>query len=375
MTEAATPIQIHGLTHQSLEALASERLPTGAGIARQIYAQVFHEGRFDPSALGVNEKKVAAWRAHFAFDLPEIVREVQEDGPLGPTGKVVMRASDGLEYEAVLIPMGRERHTLCISTQVGCKMGCAFCETGRMGLLRNLQPHEIMSQLLVARHVLGWNFGRIVFMGMGEALDNLDGTLTALHIMNDKVGLSMPQEAMTVCTVGRLDGLRALKELGWKRLNVSISLNAAFDELRDKLMPVNRTAKLGELQKVMVEYRPRANFCWGINYCLMPGINDQKEAVQAIAEFCAPLGRALVNVIPYNPGGDPLTRAPSDEEVDQFIHWLKDAGLAVRKRITKGRSVMAACGQLGNVELRKSKLPVRRSLDLLPSSAVEQSES
>jgi 23S rRNA (adenine2503-C2)-methyltransferase len=138
-----------------------------------------------------------------------------------------------------------------------------------------------------------------------------------------------------------------------KRLNLSISLNAANDKLRSELMPINRVTPLSELQNALLSYRPRNNFVLGVNYCLMPGINDAAEHVREVAEFCRPIGRVMVNIIPYNPGNVPIARAPSDEETDAFIHALRDEGLPVRKRITKGRSVMAACGQLGNVELRQ----------------------
>ena len=120
-------------------------------------------------------------------------------------------------------------------------------------------------------------------------------------------------------------------------------------------MPVGRKTPLAELQSALIDYRPRRNFALGVNYCLLPGHQRSRASTRAgIARFCAPLERVMVNVIPYNPGSAPLTRAPSEDEIDRFIGLLRDEGLPVRRRITKGRSVMAACGQLGNVELRRS---------------------
>ena len=145
--------------------------------------------------------------------------------------------------------------------------------------------------------------------------------------------------------------------MGWKRLNLSLSLNGATDDLRSQIMPVNRKTPLAELQRILAAYPQRRNFTLGVNYCLLPGINDRREDAAHVAAFCAPLGRVLLNLIPYNPGNAPLTRAPTDDEVVGFIGWLREEGLAVRRRITKGRTIMAACGQLGNADLRKRKIP------------------
>jgi 23S rRNA (adenine2503-C2)-methyltransferase len=355
----STPIPIHGLTLTELRELAREHVPRGFGKARELYQQVLVEGRFDPEAIGLGPEASAAWRRAFSFELPTVVQVIDEEGETGTTAKAVLRTADGLEIECVRIPMGRDRHTLCISSQVGCKMGCAFCETARLGLLRHLRADEIVAQVLVARVVLGWDVRNVVLMGMGEALDNYDHVVHALRIFNDTGGLAMAQERLTLCTVGRVDGIRRLKDEGFKRLNLSVSLNATEDTTRDRLMPVNRKTPLAVLRAELAAYRPRANFALGVNYCLMPGLNDTREDAARIAEFCAPIPRVLVNVIPYNPGNHPLTRAPSDDEVDTFLGWLREEGLPVRKRVTKGRSVMAACGQLGNVELRERRRALR----------------
>lgn len=339
---------IHGFTSAGFVQRAKSQLERGHGYARRVYRQAMREGRFHPEGLGLGSAACAAWRETFSFELPEVVRTQSDEGPEGVTSKVVLRFEDGLEAESVCIPMGRGRYTLCVSSQVGCKMRCAFCETGRMGLLRHLRTEEIIAQFLVARHQLGWRVRNIVFMGMGEALDNADNVIAALRVLNDEGGLAIGQERLTICTVGHVEGIQRLQREGFKRLNLSISLNAATDTLRSEIMPINRRTDLGELQKVLFSYRPRRNFALGVNYCLLPGINDTPSDARAVAEFCAPLGRVLVNVIPYNPGTMPLSRAPEPYEVSRFIGWLRERGLPVRERITKGRSLMAACGQLGN---------------------------
>ena len=354
-----SPLAIHGLTWAQLRHEARERLTKGHGRARAVYRQVMEEARFEPEQLELADRWAAGWREAFTLELPTVVRTVSEEGETGTTAKAVLRLDDGWEVECVLIPMGRGRSTLCVSSQVGCKMGCTFCETAKMGLIRHLRADEIVAQVLVAQGVLGWPVRNVVFMGMGEALDNAEALLQAIRILNDPAGMAMGQERMTICTVGRVDGIERLAREGLKRVNLSVSLNAPDDATRDRLMPVNRKYPLSELQAALAAYRPRRNFTLGVNYCLMPGLNDSREAAAAIAAFCEPIARVLINVIPYNPGSDPLTRAPSDEEIDEFIGWIREEGLPVRKRITKGRSVMAACGQLGNPEAREKKRRLR----------------
>jgi 23S rRNA (adenine2503-C2)-methyltransferase len=348
-------IDLLGQTGLELKALAEARLESGHGLWRQIYDDAL-EGRFTPEAHPMSAKSIAGWREHFELRLPEVTQTIVEptDG-FDDTVKLVMRTHDGLELESVRIPMGGDRYTLCVSSQVGCKLACTFCETGKMGLLRNLSASEIVAQVVIARG-LGKPIRNIVFMGMGEPLDNLEHLLTALKILNDKRGYQYGQDRLTVCTAGIPEGLRRLGELGWKRLDVSISLNAATDPKRDRVMPINKKFPLAELQQALIEFPRRKSFVYAINYCLMPGINDSPEDAIAVAEFVRPIGRALVNLIPYNPGTKPLTRAPEEDEIERFVDQLKAAGALVRRRVTKGRSVMAACGQLGNLALRKQRL-------------------
>ena len=352
---------ILGLTSDELAEAARFALPVGHGIAHALYPRVLREGRFAIDDFPISTATAAVWRERFHAPLLEVVRHVDEMTDAGTTAKAVFRTRDGYEIEAVRIPMhvdddGRMEHTICISSQVGCKMGCTFCETGRMGLLRNLDAGEIVAQVVTARAVLGWEPKNIVFMGMGEALDNADHVIQALKVLTDKRGLHYGQERITVCTSGHAEGIARLAALGWKRLNLSISLNGGTDEVRSRIMPVNRRTPLAELQRILAAYPQRRNFTLGVNYCLLPGLNDSRADAEHVARFCAGLGRVLLNLIPYNPGNLPLTRAPSEEETVAFIAWLREEGLPVRRRITKGRTIMAACGQLGNAELRKKKL-------------------
>lgn len=344
---------------------ATARAMPGHGAARALFRQAMTEGRFQPEDLGLAPASCRAWRARYRMTelgVRQVISEPSFDGRA--TEKAILATEDGMEVECVRIPMGRDRTTLCISSQVGCRMACAFCETAKMGLIRNLTADEIVAQVVTAKTRLGWSVDKIVFMGMGEPLDNVDSVMQALRVLHDPRGLAFGQPDLTVCTAGRVEGLARLRTLGWSRLNLSVSLNAADDPTRSRIMPVNRSSNLQALQQALIAYRPRPRFIFAINYCLLPGINDRPQDVESVAAFCRPLGRALVNVIPYNPGSKPLTRAPTEGETDRFIIALKEAGLPVQRRRTKGRSVMAACGQLGNLELRR-----RRRLQVVTGEA------
>jgi len=327
--------------------LVASGLPAGkASNLRQAYAAALREGCWEPGRF-LSRADAAALLPRFSVGLLKPARVVAEDGEFGPTSKAVMMLADGETVECVLIPSPSGPATLCVSSQVGCRMGCAFCETGRAGLKRNLSAAEIVSQAVTARVSLGWVFRNIVFMGMGEPLDNFDGLSGALAVLFEQAGLGVAQERVTVCTVGLVTGIARLKSLGYRRLGLSVSLNAPDDATRSHLMPANRAGGLGALAEALAAYPPRRNFMLGVNYCLIPGLNDGPDAAAGIAAFAGRVGRVLVNVIPYNPGSVPIGRAPDDAETDAFVGALRVAGLDVRVRSPRGRSLMAACGQLG----------------------------
>jgi len=352
--EAASGQDVLALGFADFEARARALLPSGWGLAGAIYSEVFSRGVLAPEGRGLSEASTRAWRGAFRVGLLEVKRTVEEEGEFGPTIKALLACGDGSEIEVVLIPMpsrankeGSRRATLCLSSQVGCRMGCAFCETGRGGLSRNLGAAEIVSQLVTVRALLGWDFGNLVFMGMGEPLDNLEEVATALRIITDPRGLGFGWERITVCTSGDSRGIARLRELGHPRLNLSLSLNAADDETRSALMPANRRSNLASLAAALAAYPRRRNFAFALNWCLIPGRNDSREDARGAAAFARSLGRALVNLIPYNPGSAPLARAPTAEELDRFAAWLEAEGCLVKRRATKGGAIMAGCGQLG----------------------------
>ncbi|MCA8975567.1 MAG: radical SAM protein [Planctomycetes bacterium] len=337
---------ILGLTTDQLRAAAAQAFGSGkgTGLAGRLHRDALCLGRFTPERHGLGPRAAAGWRRIAQLDLPTVAATQQEQFGTGTVTKRLLRLLDGSTVESVQLPMGHGRSSLCVSTQVGCARACTFCESGRGGLVRNLTAGEITAQVTIACQVARPH--NLVFMGMGEPLDNLDPLLQALAVLTDRSGLAYAQDRMTVCTVGHVPGILALRRLGWKRLGLALSLNAATDAQRAQLMPHSVRYPLAEIQRALIDYRQRRNLALGIHWCLLPGINDSAADAAAIARFCAPLGRVLVHVIPYNPGTAPIAPPPSDDEVATFIGRLRAAGLAVRRRITKGRSVMAACGQL-----------------------------
>ena len=313
-----------------------------------------------------------------------IVREHREEVAEGTTIKFLQRVGHGaaadrvsrgadLHVESVVIPMigrgGSRTHTLCVSSQVGCAMGCGFCETARMGLVRSLAPAEIVGQWWAARHGLGVPVRNIVFMGMGEPLDNLDAVLDAIAILTDHDGPGLAMSRITVSTVGRIDGLRrlaaAMDRPGWRRLGLAVSINAPNDAIRTAIMPINRAMPMADLREAVLAVpglgRGR-KVCF--EYVLMPGINDAPQHADELADYLRPftaagstdgLTRGMVNVIPYNPRRDSPWPAPDDSTVDRFVERLVARGLFVRRRRTKGRTMMGACGQLGTDEIRRRR--------------------
>lgn len=360
--ESVEPTDPLGLDLPSLVAQFRERWAKGEYHAQALFRSIHREGIFDPRTLGefVGNPALAD---DVAAQLPVRLPPVAGRSSDGSTYKFLLRLRDGLESESVVIPM-RSYKSLCVSSQVGCKMGCAFCETARLGHLRDLEAGEIVAQVLVARHVLGEPVENVVFMGMGEPMDNLDNVLRSVRILSDQRGLSIPLPSITLSTSGHVDGIRRLARLaalpppeGFPRLRLAVSLNAPTDDLRSELMPVNRRWNLARLREALLEFplaRPRDALF--VEYVLLDGVNDSRDQALEIVEFLRGI-KACVNLIPHNPGPDSPYRRPPDSRVREFLRWLLDAGQRTRLRGTKGADAMAACGQLGNPD---QKRPGRR---------------
>ena len=326
------------------------------GRAREQYTALFREGRPAawmrmPSMPVVREEAEGA-TVKFA--------QLLEPSPLDPPS--VRDAGGSLETESVILPQqsagGRPRVSLCVSSQVGCAMGCTFCETARMGRMRQLSTEEIIAQWFAARHQFGTRIDNIVFMGMGEPMDNLDAVLPAIEILAGHHGPAIAPSRITVSTVGKADGIRRYADFasrrGFRRLNLAVSLNAPNDEIRDAIMPINRAVPMDELFAAMRDWVERVAARILIEYVLIPGVNDGLEHAD---QLVARLGElpATVNVIPYNPRRDSPWPAPEEATVIAFTERVAAGGRLVKRRRTMGRSLMGACGQLGNPAIRSRR--------------------
>lgn len=242
--------------------------------------------------------------------------------------------------------------TLCISSQVGCRMGCAFCETGRMGLIRHLSTAEIVMQVFLAVHTLKAKVRNIVFMGMGEPLDNYDHVLQAIRVLSDPNALALGESRITVSTSGLVDKIYQLIEDFPPAVNLAVSVNASNDMIRQKIMPVNRKWDMNQLRKAMDLYcsHPRRQIL--AEYVLIKDVNDSIENAKELADYLRGL-KVKVNLIPYNPQSRDRFAPSPNEKIEDFIATLRQEGYQVLIRKTKGQDIMAACGQLGNLQLRK----------------------
>jgi 23S rRNA (adenine2503-C2)-methyltransferase len=267
------------------------------------------------------------------------------------TRKFLFGLSDGHSIESVLIPEAK-RLTLCVSTQAGCGFGCAFCATAVLGLKRNLRASEILDQILEASRSLAVDqrITHVVLMGMGEPLANYAETVKALNVMTDTSwGIGISPRRITLSTVGLVPQIQRLMEE--TKVNLAVSLHAATDELRGKLMPVNRKYSLQQLmdccRALPIPRRKRITF----EYVLLGGINDSIEDAQALCQLLQGI-RCKVNVIPFNPHPGSSYRRPNDAEVEKFQQYLQSQGLQINVRRPRGDDIQAACGQLQGEEIQ-----------------------
>ncbi len=259
--------------------------------------------------------------------------------------KFVSSMEDGCLVESVLIP-SQNRTTLCVSSQVGCRMGCRFCATGFMGFVRHLTVEEIVSQVYAARFELRRPVHNIVLMGMGEPLDNLDNVVRAVRVMSDQRGLDIAHRHITLSTAGHADGIERLGALGLCNLRLAVSINAPNNGLRSQLMPINRRFPLERLKESLLAHPLGKNGVIFVEYVLLEGINDSEEHAGELARYLRGL-KARVNVITYNGDGTTTYKTPSPERVRRFCGWLADERLFVRERRSRGGNIMGGCGQLG----------------------------
>jgi len=322
----------------ALEARGHERFR-----ARQIFGWLYKRGVSDVAAMtDLSRELRATLSSDFTVATPSLAhRDTSIDG----TEKFLLKLGDGRQVESVFIP-DTPAMTFCISTQVGCAMACAFCLTGKMGLVRNLTAGEIVGQVrvLVGATNLHDTPFNIVLMGMGEPLHNYDETIKAIRILCDEHGFALPARRITLSTVGLLP---QLEQLAREPLmpNLAISLHAPTDDQRGQLVPINRKWGIAEIiaacKRFPLKKRSRITF----EYVLLAGVNDRPDDARKLARLLHGV-KAKVNVIPLNAAaGIPFER-PSDAAVDRFAKIVAEHDVTVSVRKSRGRDIRAACGQL-----------------------------
>lgn len=332
------------LTFEDLTGVFTEHLGKGPFLAGALYREFYKQLNplaWKSPAIAASPGLPDRLRRLMAFEPGRVAEQVKQDGVI----KFVTALKDGHRIESVILPMA-SHWTVCVSSQVGCRMGCRFCETARLGLIRQLSVEEIVGQVYTARQRFGASVRNVVFMGMGEPFDNFDTVIQAVHVLSDQRGLDIAQRYITLSTAGRVDGIEKMATLGMPHLKLAVSLNAPNDRLRSQLMPINKAVPLDRLRASLMRYPLKKGYDIMVAYVLMPGVNDGPKCARQLADWLSPLS-AKVNLIPFNPGSDTPYRSPSEKEMDTFRQQLIDLGVNVQKRAPRGRDLMAACGQLG----------------------------
>jgi len=359
-----------GKTTEQISALLAERgLPAYRG--RQVAEWIYRKGQ--PTQGGG-----AAATFSTMTDLPAALREkLATDFTINPlkvvetahdtrdgTVKIVVELYDGPKVEAVLMP-DTKRVSVCISSQAGCPLACAFCATGTMGLARNLTAGEIVGQLLELQRLIDRRITHVVFMGMGEPLLNLDQVLIAIKILNDEIGIAMRH--ITVSTVGVLP---AVEKLAAENLQITlaVSLHAPNDPLRNRLVPIHTKYDMKKLMDTCRSYFLTTGRRVTFEYILLRGVNDNPKEASELAALLKDAGGA-VNLIPYNPTtvAERFDR-PEGERIVGFRRILEDAGITVTQRKERGQQIFAACGQLATQERYKAS-PTARPLKLVEGAS------
>jgi 23S rRNA (adenine2503-C2)-methyltransferase len=263
----------------------------------------------------------------------------------GQTVKVLLNFQDSLSAEAVLMKHSDKRNTICVSSQVGCPLGCLFCETGKMGFKRNLTESEIVEQVLFFSRYLKKNNEKItnvVFMGMGEPFLNWENVRQAIKIINDDNCFGIGARKISISTSGIIEGIEALAE-EFPQINLAISLHASDDKLRSELMPVNKKYPLQKILQAVDEYIKKTNRKVMFEYVMLKDVNDSEEQAKSLVKLLKkPL--YMINLIAYNPNG--RFESTSAEKIKKFKAILEAAGIFTTQRYRFGTDIEAACGQL-----------------------------
>ncbi len=274
---------------------------------------------------------------------PEHVQE-SSDG----TTKIAFKLHDNLLVEGVLIP-SEKRATACISCQVGCKLGCDFCATAGLGFKRDLTAGEIYDQIFYIKTLAeekGYNFSNIVYMGMGEPLLNYDNVMQSIDMVTGKQGLEMSPRRITLSTAGLPHMIKRLADDDVK-FNLAISLHSAINEVRNTIMPINKTYNLEDLSEAIMYFVEKTDSRPTFEYLLLKNINDSLDDAKALAHFCKSFP-VKINIIEYNPTEKDKYQKANLDKLEAFTKYLESKNIIVNVRRSRGKDIDAACGQLAN---------------------------
>lgn len=352
-----TPADRHNFFNLTRAGLG-EILKTEFGVpsfrATQLFQWVYRKGVTDFAQMtDISADLRERLAGRFEFPMAAIdTRQISEDG----TRKYVFRLADGKLVESVMIKQPT-RMTLCVSSQVGCGMGCKFCRTATMGFVRHLTPGEIMAQVMGViedAKQFGDGFSNMVFMGMGEPLHNYDGVMSTLHILTDAHGLAISPRRITVSTSGLVP---AIKNFGAQKApaNLAISLNATTDEIRSRVMPVNQRFSIAELMAAAKEYTTVSGKDVTLEYVMLSGLNDSAADLGRLVKLVNGLP-SKINLIPYNDNAGLGFQTPARAWVMEWRNKLVSKGINATIRWSKGQDINAACGQLVTESARRKKV-------------------
>ncbi len=313
----------------------------------QVYEWLWQKGaHVFEDMTNLSKTTRAALDEHFVINHIKVDQmQRSSDGTI----KNAVKLHDGLTVESVLIPT-HTRTTACVSSQVGCSLNCKFCATARLKRMRNLNPDEIVDQVVVIDQQSKLYHNRplsnIVFMGMGEPLMNYNNVLKAIDKITSPEGLGMSPKRITVSTSGVPKIIKKMADEQVK-FNLAVSLHAALDEVRTEIMPFNEQMPLKELKEALIYWYAKTKKRITYEYVVWDGINDRKEDIQALLSFCKAVP-SKVNIIEYNPIDDGQFQQASPEAIDEYVRILEKNGVTVTVRRSRGKDIDAACGQLAN---------------------------
>ena len=281
----------------------------------------------------------------FNTQMIKIVKKLETND----THKYLFELSDKNYIEAVVMDHDYGS-SVCVSSEVGCNMGCAFCESGRLKKQRNLETYEMVEQILLIEKDLNIRISSVVIMGIGEPFDNYDNVIKFLYIINDAKGLAIGSRHITVSTCGLVPKILEFANFPLQ-VNLAVSLHAAYDDLRDKLMPVNKVYKINELIAAIKEYYKKTNRRVTIEYVMLDSVNDSLDDAKKLVNLLKGLN-VYVNLIPYNETNTLNFKKTSKDRVLKFGKYLQDNNITVTIRKEFGKEIQAACGQLRSKEVR-----------------------